>query len=221
MKLIPSILAKTEEELERKVRLAESLTTYVQIDFMDGAFAPMKSISLESLLQIKPQLRMEAHLMVERPGGWVIPLRTLGFERIYFHIEAEPQPRQLIERTHALGMSAGVVINPETPFSALDPALPVTDAITFLGVHLSRLDMGMDPTVLGKVEELKRREPDIRCGIDGGVTLANLDSVKATGCDYITVGGAIFDADDPPAAFQEFKERLEGEAHGGTTWRSA
>ena len=43
------------------------------------------------------------------------------------HVEAEDNCAEALEAIHALGVRAGVRINPETPVSALEPLLPLCD----------------------------------------------------------------------------------------------
>ena len=68
VKIIPSILATTEEELEKLLRMVEPFVDRVHLDIGDGDFIPTKTISgYEELIKMETKVKFDVHLMVSRP----------------------------------------------------------------------------------------------------------------------------------------------------------
>ena len=66
-KVVPSVLTKDYQELERKIRVLEYMTDVIQIDIMDGKLVPNVSIGVEEVRQVKSKSKLEMHLMVKNP----------------------------------------------------------------------------------------------------------------------------------------------------------
>ncbi len=209
MNLIPAILSRTREDFEEKAKLAESFADYVQVDFMDGAFVPTESVSVEDVLRAKPSFEMEAHLMVEHPSSYLSGLKEAGFRRVYFHVESSDDPRSLIRGARSLGIEIGVALKPDTELPAIEDLLGEVEAVLFLTVHPGGYGHELIPDVLGKLKAFKRSHAETSAGADGGIKLDNLDLVAEAKPDFVTVGSAIFDARDPIAAYREFLRRIE------------
>ena len=68
-------------------------------------------------------------LMLSRPMQYIEAYAKAGADLITVHVEAEDNCAETLEAIHALGVRAGVSINPETPVSALEPLLPLCDLV--------------------------------------------------------------------------------------------
>ena len=94
---------------------------------MDGHFAPNISFGPDFVRAIRRQtnLFLDTHLMLSRPMQYIEAYAKAGADLITVHVEAEDNCAETLEAIHALGVRAGVSINPETPVSALEPLLPL------------------------------------------------------------------------------------------------
>src|SRR3989338_10900031 len=87
--VIPAILEKDFKEIEKKIRLVEGLTEWVQIDIADGILVPNTTFSdPQPFKNLKTKLKLEAHLMVKEPVAYIKPFFEAGFRRFYAHIES-------------------------------------------------------------------------------------------------------------------------------------
>jgi ribulose-phosphate 3-epimerase len=77
-----------------------------------------------------------------------------------------------------------------------------------LGVDPAARDTVFDYKVLDKVSRIKKMAGGLECGVDGGVTLDNLDAVIEAGPDFICAGSAIFGSSEPGKALAEFSRRI-------------
>lgn len=201
-KVVPAILTEDPKALETMVRQAESFTTYVQFDIMDGRFVPSQSITYEHLAALSMKLSWEAHLMVESPEDYLEGFREAGAQRIVFHYEATPTPQEVISQARNLGLKVGLAINPETRVSTILPLVSKVDSVLLLTVNPGFYGSQFKPEVLDKVAELRNSQPEIEIGVDGGIKESNIAQVARVGIDVIYVGSAIFLQPQPSESFR-------------------
>src|SRR4030042_533537 len=205
IRIVPAILTNDSTELEKLVRLAESFTGFAQMDIMDGKFVPSKSVSCEDIAKLKTSLEWEAHLMVLRPEDCLEDFKLAGAQKIVFHYEATPSPEKTIKAIRKLGMQVGLAVNPETPNSAVTPLVKQIDSVLFLSVNPGFYGAKFIPAVLDKIVDLRKRNPGLEIGIDGGIKESNTAQIARTGVDFICVGSAIFLQPDPAASYKRLK----------------
>ena len=200
--VVPAILTEDPEALETMVHQAETFTNYVQFDIMDGQFVPSRSITWEHLTGLSIKLSWEAHLMVLHPEDQLEGFRQAGVQKVVFHYEATPSPREVISLVRNLGLGVGLAVNPETPISAILPLASEVDSVLFLSVHPGFYGSKFIPEVLDKLAEFRSACPDAEIGIDGGIKESNIARIARAGADVIYVGSAIFVQPQPGESFR-------------------
>ena len=190
VQIIPAIDVATEEEYRDTLKKIENSGAFkggwVHVDITDDVFAPWKTISPEVVKKYPTSLKIELHLMVEDPDHTEID----NFQRVFAHIEA--------------GASGScIAINPETPVSILGDLKP--EIVLVMGVHPGKQGQEFIPDVLEKVRELKEKNPNLRIGVDGGVTPENAKLIIDAGADYLVVGSHLIEGniDENLEAFWE------------------
>ena len=214
-KVVPAILTDDPKNLEALVRQAESFTTYVQFDFMDGKFVPSQGISYEHIGALTMKLSWEAHLMIEGPEHYLEGLRQIGAQKVIFHYEATSSPQRVISQARRLGLAVGIAVNPETLVSSIRSLVSEVDSVLLLAVHPGFYGSQFIPEVLDKVAELRNIDSSIEIGMDGGMKEGNVAQVAKVGVDVIYVGSAIFLQSQPGESFH----RLQGLAEDGSRQR--
>jgi len=199
--VVPAILTDDPKALETMVRQAETFTTYVQFDIMDGLFVPSRSITWKHLASLPMNLSWEAHLMVEHPEDYLEGFWQAGAQKIVLHYEAIPSPREVISLVRNLGPGVGLAVNPETPVSDFISLASEVDSVLFLSVNPGFYGSKFIPEVLDKVIEFRSARPDMEIGIDGGVKESNIAQIAQAGVDVIYVGSAIFAQPHPGESF--------------------
>lgn len=200
--VVPAILTDDPKALETMVRQAESFTSYVQLDIMDGKFVPSRSISAEDIAKLSPGLKWEAHLMVLRPEDYLEDFRKAGAKKIIFHHEAAKTPQNLVARIRSLGLKVGIAVNPETPVSVILPLAKEVDSVLFLSVNPGFYGAKFIPEVLDKIREFRNARPETETGIDGGIKESNIAQIAQSEVDVICVGSAVFLQPDPEVSFR-------------------
>ena len=207
-RLVPAILTDDPKAMETMVRQAETFTTYVQFDIMDGQFVPSRSISMEHLAALPMGLSWEAHLMVLRPEDYLEGFQRAGAQKVVFHYEATPSPREVISLARELGLGVGLAANPETPISAILPLSGEVDSVLFLSVYPGFYGSQFIPEVLDKVAEFRNASPGMEIGIDGGIKESNIAQIARGGVDVIYMGSAIFLQPQPSESFRRLQALL-------------
>jgi len=200
--VVPAILTNDPRALGTMVRQAETFTTYVQFDIMDGQFVPSQSITWKHLANLSMKLDWEAHLMVLHPEDYLQGFHQAGAQKVLFHHEAASSPRKVISLARDLDLKVGLAINPETTASAILPLVAEVDSVLLLTVNPGFYGSKFIPEVMDKVAELRSARPDLEIGVDGGIKENNITQVARAGVDVIYVGSAIFLHPQPGESFR-------------------
>jgi ribulose-phosphate 3-epimerase len=176
----------------------------LHVDVMDGHFAPNLSMGpavCAAAHRAVPEAFLDVHLMCTDPGRWVEPFAEAGAGHIQFHVEVVPRPAALVERIRSLGMTAGIVLNPDTPASACADAIGLVDSVMLMSVHPGYSGQRFIEGVLAKCPELRAAmRPGQRLMIDGGVSPATAPACRAAGIDVLVSASAIYGSPDYAAA---------------------
>lgn len=209
-RLSPSILAADFGALKEDMLLAEEAgAESFHFDIMDGHFVPNISYGadLVSSLRKDSQAFFDVHLMVDNPDFYFPIFKKAGADRISFHVEATAHVDRALQAIKELGMEAGLVLNPATPLLFLEEILPSCSYVLLMSVNPGFGGQKFIPYTLDKVERLRKmaeeRGVDLEIGIDGGVSVGNIQEIVEKGANFIVAGSSIFSKKD------EIKERVQ------------
>ena len=207
-KIAPSILAADFANLERDIRnIEENGADFVHVDIMDGIFVPNISIGIPVVKAIRPvtKLPLDVHLMIDRPIRYVEEFVKAGADLVTIHIEAD-QPQNTLEaldKIHAMGAKAGIVLKPKTPAEAAIPYLEKCDIILIMTVEPGFGGQSFMADQMDKVYQLKEWmddiNPDCLIEVDGGVDSKTHAVCKEAGANVLVAGSAYFKATDRAA----------------------
>lgn len=207
-KIAPSILSADFANLERDIHdLERNGADWVHVDIMDGIFVPNISIGIPVVQALRPvtDLPLDVHLMIDRPIRYVEQFVRAGADYITIHIEAD-QPQNTLEaldRIHALGCKAGIVLKPRTPAEAALPYLKKCDLVLVMTVEPGFGGQKFMEDQMPKVAQLRswldEQNPQCLVEVDGGVDANTCDICKRSGADVLVAGSAYFKAADRSA----------------------
>jgi ribulose-phosphate 3-epimerase len=210
VEIAPSILSADFTRLGEDIAAAErGGAGVVHCDVMDGHFVPNLTIGLPVIKSLKraTRLPLDAHLMISEPGRYAEQFVEAGASMVSVHVEADAHLNRTLVGIKNKGALAGVVINPATPISSLEEALPFADYVLVMSVNPGFGGQKFVPGTLDKVRRLKRmideRGLKTRIEIDGGIDRTNIAEVVAAGAEIIVAGTAVFGAGDPAAGVRE------------------
>ena len=197
VEIMPAILEKDFDSLQRRLYQAEKYFKIAQIDIADGKFVPNKTFfDYKKFLRLVSNIDLEMHLMIEEPEkNWEKWAKHERVKRIVFHAEAEEKPEKLIEKIKEKEKEVGIAINPPTEESFLFKFLDQLDLVLILGVNPGFAGQKFIPSVLEKIQNIREFSPAINIGCDGGVSLDNVIGVTNAGANIIVTNTLIFKDD--------------------------
>ena len=207
IKIAPSILSADFANLERDIQRI-SAADYVHVDVMDGVFVPNISIGIPVVKSIRPttELPLDVHLMIVRPVRYVEQFCDAGADLVTVHVEADTEEgiHAAIEKIHAKGKRAGIVLKPKTPAEAALPFLEEVELILVMTVEPGFGGQSFMADMMPKLRQLREwiDQRDLACEleVDGGITPKNAPLVIEAGANVLVSGSAVYGADDIPAA---------------------
>ena len=176
IKISPSILSADFAYLARDIQ-AISTADYVHVDVMDGLFVPNISIGIPVVKCIRPvtDLPLDVHLMIQEPVRYVDQFCDAGADIVTCHVEADTQENILaaIDKIHAKGKKAGVVVKPRTPASAVLPFIDRVEMILVMTVEPGFGGQKFMADMMPKVQTIRgyidAMNPTCELEVDGGV----------------------------------------------------
>lgn len=200
--IAPSLLACDFGHLAEEVqRLEEADVQVLHLDIMDGHFVPNLSFGIPIVQAIRrlTDRVLDVHLMISEPGRYLEAFRKAGADLMTIHVEAVPEPVELLERIHELGAGAGLSLNPPTPLSTLEPYLDFCDLVLVMSVMPGFGGQKFQPVALEKLRRLKSLAGDrVLLSVDGGVDHETIRPCAEAGADLFVMGTAFFRRPDYP-----------------------
>ena len=205
IKISPSILSADFANLERDIQKISS-ADYVHVDVMDGVFVPNITIGIPVVKAIRPttELPLDVHLMIVEPARYVEAFCDAGADLVTVHVEAgtEENIHAALDKIHAKGKRAGVVLKPGTPAEAALPFLEKVELILAMTVEPGFGGQKFMADQMPKVSALRKlieeRNPGCELEVDGGVSLETCGTCVAAGANVLVAGSAVYSAEDIP-----------------------
>ena len=209
--IAPSMLKCDFGNLDSEIdRLDAAGSKWFHWDVMDGHFVPNLSYGAMVIQSVRKRTKsfFDAHLMISDPAKYLDDYLKAGCDAITFHIEAVPEPSELLKRIRGAGRQAGLAINPKTPSVWIEPYLAECDLVLVMSVEPGFGGQKFMPEVLDKASKLRALMPSqTLLSIDGGIAVPTIASAASAGCQIFVAGSAIFDEPDYRSAIQNL-ERL-------------
>ncbi len=195
----PSILAADFARLGEQVRQAEEAgANRIHVDVMDGHFVPNISIGPLVVQALKPvtKLRLETHLMISNPDQYLDAFAAAGSTSLQVHWEGNLHVHRTIQRIRAMGLGAGIVINPATPASVLQEILPDVNIVLVMTVNPGFGGQKFITSTLDKIKRVRemidRHNPTCELEVDGGIDAHTAPLAFAAGATVFVAGSSVF-----------------------------
>ncbi|PNX47808.1 MAG: hypothetical protein BV457_02130 [Thermoplasmata archaeon M9B1D] len=206
-KIIPAIIAKSQQELEDKINKVKEYVEIIQLDIMDGKFVPNKSVDFDFKLP-KADCIFEAHLMIKNPEEW-IKKHINKVDMVLAHIESCKKPKKLVNLAKENDKHVGFVLNPETPLSTIMGYIDDIDQVLIMTVNPGFYGSLFLPEMLDKIKKLRELKPDLDIEVDGGVTDKTIHLVDKAGANMFVSGSYIVKSYDVKQAIASLKKLID------------
>ncbi|MCK5338730.1 MAG: ribulose-phosphate 3-epimerase, partial [Bacteroidales bacterium] len=156
--IAPSILSADFANLQRDIEMINSSEAdWFHIDVMDGVFVPNISFGFPVIRQINKYAKkpLDVHLMIVEPDRYFERFKEVGADIISVHYEACQHLHRSIQAIKALGLKAGVVLNPHASVYVLEDILADVDLVMLMSVNPGFGGQKFIKNTIVKIERLK------------------------------------------------------------------
>jgi ribulose-phosphate 3-epimerase len=207
-----SLLAADYARLGQEVRRAERAgADSFHFDMMDGHYVPNLALAPDHLTALRTHTRLpfHAHLELANPDEVLDKFQPMPADLIIVCRDTLPAPSRTLARIRALGMRAGLSLNPDEPLEAARDYLSEIDLLLILGVFPGFGGQLMQPGTLEKIakarQELRSLGLGVPIAVDGGVNPQTAPGLVQAGADILIIGTALFRASRIGRAVAQFK----------------
>jgi ribulose-phosphate 3-epimerase len=211
--IAPSMLSADFLNLGAAIDMIDkSEADWFHLDVMDGRFVPNISYGMPIIAQMKKrtQKTFDVHLMIENPERYLEDFKKAGADYLTVHYETGYHIHRTLTSIRALGMKAGLAINPHTPVAMVQDIIGEIDLLLVMSINPGFGGQQFLPLTHKKIREAKElinnAGTNTLIEIDGGVTLENAGEIIASGADVLVAGNTVFSSPDPAATIKKLKQ---------------
>lgn len=198
--IAPAILVDNIDAYKQSIERIAPFSKRAHIDLADGEFTQSITVGVDQLWWPE-DWTVDIHAMVARPFEYVDHLIKLAPNMIIFHVEAVSDLSQVMMQIKQAGIKAGIALQRPTVPSTVEPAIREADHVMIFSGTLGHYGGIASLMQLEKIRLIKKINPEVEIGWDGGVNVDNAYTLTQGGVDVLNVGGAIARSDDPASVY--------------------
>lgn len=186
-KIFPSIMAKSQQEMNQLFKHLSGAATALHLDVADGKCVPNTSLWFPFKLPLK--FKYNIHLMVKNPLQWINQnsrLKNIAF--LIPQLEELKDPKKYIHWAKSNHKKIAFALRPETRITKINPYLPELDGVLILTVQPGFYGAKFLPSSLKKIKQIKQINPRIKVIVDGGINPETIKKAAAAGADFFVSG---------------------------------
>jgi len=203
VEVLPAILEKSFDAIQQKLNRLKGVSKFAQIDVADGVFVEEKTWNdPKQLGKLLNGVKLDIHLMTDRPEQWIQDCNSSPVFRFTFHYEATYDVLRTVRIIKDLKKEVCVAINLDTPVRVLYDIINQIDVVLIMGINPGAQGRKFDPLATDKVYELREHDDNIKIAVDGGITPIVAESLIDAGANVLISGSYVFGEDDISVAMK-------------------
>jgi ribulose-phosphate 3-epimerase len=209
--ILPAVLAHSEHTCLGSLKHPDLKNIDVfHLDVMDGTFTKERSwFDPRSLRKHGNIPKLELHLMVNEPLEHLSTFHGLPVVRAIVHHETLKNAHTTLTHIKLRGLEAGLAFNPETAIDVAQELCDVMDEVLVMGVKPGASGQPfLGDSVMSRIKRLRSLCPNLTIGVDGGVSLENIQLLRQAGATRFVASSAIFGNPHPHDAYLTLQEKL-------------
>ncbi len=204
----PTVMPRSGDAHEFRAQMDRvgGLSNRLQIDLMDGVFAPNHNTTPGDIWWPEG-VKADIHLMYRHPDVVLDELVALRPHMIILHAESKGDVTQMLGRIQTAGVLAGVALLKGTQVADVTPMIEQADHVLLFGGELGESGWA-DLSIMEKIGQVRAIKPLVEIGWDGGVDDSNIALLAEAGVDVLNTGGALRRAESPVAEFGRLQQLI-------------
>jgi len=213
--LVPSLPAQSFDEIAALLISIEGSVAGIQIDIVDGLFAPYVSwpFTEENVkaafdpLSAFEDFEIEIDCMCMHPENYLEVFVALGIQRVVIHAGSTKQMDLCIAHAREHGYKLGLAVRNDTPPDVLSMYALDIDFVQVMGIkEIGKQGEPFDPQTLDTVRHIRSLYPYLEIAVDGGVNAQTIPALLQAGANRFAPGSAIVKAEDPVVAYKQLAQ---------------
>lgn len=193
----PSLMCVDLMNVQSDIEKLEKVgVDYFHVDMMDNHFVPNITLSTDFIKALKKisKTPLDIHMMIEHPEQTIPELNCCDENDIIcIHYESTLHPQKVLASIRAMGVKAGIAINPATPVCVLEDILPDVDMVLCMTVNPGFAGQKLIPATLDKITRIRKLlnekgYSEVLIEADGNVSFENAVKMHAAGADIYVAG---------------------------------
>lgn len=214
--ITPSLPPQSYRELTMLVDALGGSAPAIQVDIVDGLFAPYVSwpfteqdpgAALTSLHNLTSHVALEVDCMVREPERYLETLLACGVSSIIIHYGSTEAYGALATTIRDAGAKAGLAITNDAEPETVMTLIPLFDFVQVMGIkEVGVQGQPFDERTLETLRVIHQAFPDLQLVVDGAVNETTLPMLKAAGATRFAPGSAIAKSEEPEVSYLQLYE---------------
>lgn len=199
IEISPSVISSNLLELGKQLKECRAAGAgSFHLDVMDGHFVNNITMGPDMVSAVREgsDLRLDCHLMIERPDRYYKSFVDAGCDVLLIHYETPIEVWDFMKKLEDENIRHGIVVNPDTDIKKIYKFVPTSEIVLIMSVYPGFSGQKFIDRSLDKVRDLRNfideNNYSARIEIDGGINAETGKLAREAGADILVSASYIF-----------------------------